>query len=162
MMEALGFYLIKSAVWITGFALVYILFLQNERFFILNRIYLLTGILASVILPFITVRYIVVLPDLQADITAGALSRGEVQGAYGNNLLPLLFFGLWLTGALFIIMRHLVQVIPVLKAASKAHQSSDYPVRVVRSPEFTTSFSLFSVVVVNPRSSFLPCPCYFR
>ena len=152
-MEALGFYLIKSAVWITGFALVYILFLQNERFFTLNRFYLLTGILASIILPFVTVRYVVALPDLQTDITAGALSRGDVQGGYGKHLLAIISFGLWIAGVMFIILRHLFQVIPVLKAAKRAHQPSDYPVRVVRSPEFTTSFSLFSVVVVNPSVS---------
>lgn len=153
MMEALGFYLIKSAAWITGFALVYILFLQNERFFALNRIFLLAGILASLILPFVTVRYIVVLPDLQTDITAGGLGNGEVQGAYSRNLLVLLFFGLWIAGVLFIVLRHLVQVIPVLRAAKKVRHPSDYPVRVVRSPEFTTSFSLFSIVVVNPSVS---------
>ncbi len=45
-MEALATYLIKSSFWLTGFALVYALFLRNERFFALNRIYLVPGILA--------------------------------------------------------------------------------------------------------------------
>ena len=38
-MEAFAFYLLKSVIWLTGFALVYILFLRNERFFMLNRIF---------------------------------------------------------------------------------------------------------------------------
>ncbi len=48
-MEALATYLIKSSVWLTGFALVYALFLRNERFFVLNRIYLVSGILFSIV-----------------------------------------------------------------------------------------------------------------
>jgi len=47
MMEAIGLYLVKSAVWTTGFGLVYLLFLRNERFFLMNRIYLVAGILAD-------------------------------------------------------------------------------------------------------------------
>ena len=61
-MEAFGLYLLKSVIWLTGFALVYILFLRNERFFFLNRIYLFSGILTSFFFPFISVHYTVVLP----------------------------------------------------------------------------------------------------
>ena len=61
-MEALALYLFKSVIWLTGFALVYILFLRNERFFELNRIFLISGILAAFILPFITISYKVILP----------------------------------------------------------------------------------------------------
>lgn len=69
MMEALGFYLLKSAIWITGFGLIYAVFLQNERFFRLNRIYLVAGILSSIILPFLTVRYVVAVPEIQTQYT---------------------------------------------------------------------------------------------
>ena len=153
MMEAMGYYLFKSAVWITGFALVYILFLQNERYFFLNRIYLVTGILVSVILPFITVRYAVELPDLQADVTVGAMNGAAVKTVSGPAIFSILIFGLWLAGVIIILVRHLFQVVPVFRAAKKSHETSDYPVRLVRSPDFTTPFSLFSIVVVNPSLS---------
>jgi uncharacterized membrane protein len=38
-METLGFYLLKSVIWLSGFALIYIVFLKDERFFTLNRFY---------------------------------------------------------------------------------------------------------------------------
>ncbi len=60
-MEPFALYLIKSVTWLTGFFLVYILFLRNERFFVLNRIFLISGILASLLLPFLTFRYTVLL-----------------------------------------------------------------------------------------------------
>jgi hypothetical protein len=46
-MEELATCLFKSVIWITGFGLIYLLFLQNERFFLLNRIFLVTGIICN-------------------------------------------------------------------------------------------------------------------
>ncbi|MDZ7635717.1 MAG: TonB family protein [Bacteroidales bacterium] len=153
MMEALGFYLLKSAVWITGFGLVYILFLQNERFFLLNRIYLVAGILASIIFPFLTVRYVVEIPALQTQVTAGALVRGVKQTGTGPDLSALLLYGIWLAGVIFIAARYVIQVAPVLRVAKRARPVSGYPVKLIRSSDFPTPFSLFSFVVVNPSLS---------
>src|SRR5665647_987447 len=61
-MESLGLYLLKSAVWLTGFALVFLIVLRNERYFLLNRIYLLSGIIASIVFPLYTWHYAVILP----------------------------------------------------------------------------------------------------
>ena len=36
-MEAFILYLVKSSVWLTGFALIYLMILRNERFFVWNR-----------------------------------------------------------------------------------------------------------------------------
>ena len=52
-MEDFALYLFKSSVWLTGFAAVYFLFLRNERFFVLNRIFLVAGILSSIAFPFL-------------------------------------------------------------------------------------------------------------
>ena len=149
-MEAIGLYLLRSAVWLAGFALVYSLFLRNERFFLLNRIYLVFGILASVILPLLTVRYVVEVPVMQADVTAGALT-GTVQDSKAwQHILVLVLSAVWLTGAIVILWRYAVQVYPVLRAAGRADVTSGYPVKVIRTSEFRGSFSLFSLVVVNP------------
>ena len=37
-MEAFASYLMKSAIWLTRFAIVYFLFLRNERYFMLKDI----------------------------------------------------------------------------------------------------------------------------
>jgi len=153
MMEAIGLYLVKSAVWTTGFGLVYLLFLRNERFFLLNRIYLLAGILASLILPLISVKYYVDLPAIQAGVTAGTLRAGIAGAGYGHGKIIFALYGLWLAGVLFMITRYIVQVVPVLKVARDARPEPGCPVRIIRSAEFPNSFSLFSFVVVNPSVS---------
>ena len=53
-MEAFALYLLKSVIWLTGFTIVYFLFLKNERFFRLKRYYLVAGILISFIFPLFT------------------------------------------------------------------------------------------------------------
>jgi TonB family protein len=152
-MEALGLYLFKSAVWTTGFVLVYLLFLRNERFFFYNRIYLLAGILTSFLLPLVTVHYVIEVPVLQAGTSGGVVSgAAKVTGA-GNGQWYAILFSTWLAGVIFIIVRNTVQVIRVLRAAGMHEEISPLSVRLVRSPEFTTPFSLFSLVVVNPSAS---------
>lgn len=143
----------RSAVWITGFALVYFLFLRNERFFVLNRIYLVMGILASVILPLVTVRYVVELPVLQAVATAGPVTVSLHDEGAWQQILTLFFIAVWLTGVAVIMSRYVAQVIPVLRAAGEAERTPGYPAKVIRSSEFPGSFSLFSLVVVNPSVS---------
>jgi TonB family protein len=152
-MEALGYYLFRSAVWISGFALVYILFLRNERFFLLNRIYLITGILASVILPMVTIRYFVEAPVIQAEAAAGALTMAMPDGYTWQHYIAIALYAVWLAGVVFILLRYVVQILPVLRAAGKADMTSGYPVKVLRSSEYPGSFSLFSFVIVNPSVS---------
>jgi TonB family protein len=149
-METAGFYLLRSAVWITGFALVYLLFLRNERFFVLNRIYLLTGILASVILPLVTVRYVVEVSAVEAGAEAGPVTAVLHGSGTWQNIMAVALFTVWLTGALAVLLRYAVQVMPVLRAAREADRQSGYPVKVIRSDYYPGSFSLFSLVVVNP------------
>jgi hypothetical protein len=61
-MEQVALYLLKSAAWLTAFTLVYLLFLQKERFFMLKRIYLLAGVVLSLLLPLVTLHYKIELP----------------------------------------------------------------------------------------------------
>jgi uncharacterized membrane protein len=56
-MEAFAVYLFRSVIWLTGFALVCLLFLRNERFFRLKRAYLISGIIVSLIFPVISIHY---------------------------------------------------------------------------------------------------------
>lgn len=149
-MEALGFYLLKSAVWITGFALVYLLFLRNERFFLLNRIYLIIGIIASLILPLFTVRYMVELTVAEEVVEAGPVTAAVSSGSSGKSIVVIALFVVWLAGVVGMLFRYLIQVLPVLRAAGDADLSSGYPVKVLRLPGFSGSFSLFSYVIVNP------------
>ncbi len=152
-MEPFVIYLFRSAVWIAVFTLVYWLFLRNERFFLLNRIYLVSGMIASFILPFVTVRYVVELPLLQPVVTAGDASAVVVDTVSAEPVTRSLPAMVWLAGVVLLLVRQGVQTAAVLRAARRAERVEGYPVRVLRSPDFTGSFSWFSMVVVNPSLS---------
>ena len=153
-MEAFAIYLLKSVSWLSGFALVYILFLRNERFFVLNRFYLISGILSSLLLPFISVRYTVVLPVVRNIQTDNTIVTGFQNVSYSNTPdIGLLFLALYLSGILFVTFMIIKQSKSVISAIKKAEIIKYYPVKLIRTSDYTTSFSFFSYVFVNPSIS---------
>jgi hypothetical protein len=93
-MEQFALYLLKSVIWLSGFALVFLLFLRNERFFLLNRLYLIAGILISFLFPFISVHYTVALPLISSQ--AGDAVVSGVQSISKSNM-PDIYQGFYLS-----------------------------------------------------------------
>jgi len=150
-METFALYLIKSVAWLTGFALVFILFLRNERFFVLNRIYLIAGILTSLFFPFISIHYTVVLPvvkSMQVESAVVSDIQNAETGIFSNFRLFLLV--LYVMGILFVLSQIIRQGRRVLSAINKSELITLHPVKLIRTPEYTTAFSFFSYVFVNP------------
>jgi TonB family protein len=150
-MEALALYLLKSVIWLAGFILVFILFLRNERFFFLNRIYLVTGILTSFFFPLISVHYIVVLPVIRNFQTESAVVS-EIQNA-GSSIIPdlkLMLLVLYLSGVLFVLTLIIKQGRSLLRTIKKSGIISLHPVKLIKTPDYTSTFSFFSYVFVNP------------
>ena len=149
-MEALATYLIKSSVWLTGFALVYALFLRNERFFVLNRIYLVSGILASLIFPLLTFRYTVLLPV----VPTVEISEPQVQGIIAvNEPFPtqnVLLLSLYIAGIIYLTYRIIRQTLPVFQIIRKSETQPFSSAKLIRTAEYPASFSFFSFVFVNP------------
>ncbi|MCE4563929.1 hypothetical protein INQ51_06365 [Maribellus sp. CM-23] len=151
-METFAFYLLKSALWLAGFTLVYLLFLQNERYFVLNRIFLVGGILAAGFLPFFTWYYTVELNTGSIESIAGIPQQGADEVVVTTNLFSVqkavLF--LYLTGVLFMVFRMLKSTIPVLRVIFKAKVCRYRNAKLIRNVEFPASFSLISFVFVHP------------
>jgi TonB family protein len=151
-METFALYLVKSVIWLTGFALVYILFLKNERFFELNRIFLLSGILAALIFPFITVSYKVILPAV-SDSQAENAVLNTVQNTPDSISIPdfrLLLFYLYLAGLLFVAFMIIKQGSSLLRVIRRTGVTPSDPVKVIKTSEYDSAFSFFSYVFVNP------------
>lgn len=153
-MEAFGLYLLKSVIWLIGFALVYFLFLRNERFFFLNRIFLLAGILISIVFPFISIHYIVNLP-LTSEFQTGTSSATVVQEAKAVSFLDLKYLlgVLYAAGVVFIASGLIKQSRAVIKTINKSIMKTGKPVKLIRTSDYSGSFSFFSWVFVNPSIS---------
>ena len=150
-METTGMYLLKSAVWLTGFALVFLVVLRNEQFFRLNRFYLLSGIIASIVFPFFTWHYAVMLPSLpQAEVLLGDLTPVAV--APETTAIPFYWY-FYLVGILFFVFRLVRQTWMVIQKLKKSGYVKNGPVKLVRTHEYAASFSFFSFVFVNPSTT---------
>ena len=150
-METFALYLFKSVVWLAGFTLVFILFLRNERFFVLNRFYLLAGILTSFILPLVSIHYTVVLPAVRNFQIENAVVS-EIKNP-GKSIIPdlkLILSVLYVLGVAFVLALIIKQGRSVLRAIKKSEIISFHPAKLIKTPEYTSAFSFFSYVFVNP------------
>ncbi|MDP2889881.1 MAG: carboxypeptidase-like regulatory domain-containing protein, partial [Bacteroidota bacterium] len=149
-MEALATYLIKSTVWLTGFALVYALFLRNERFFVLNRIYLISGILISIIFPFFTWHYTVLLPVVPTPEVFEPQIQGIAEASEPFPLQNVLLLSFYISGIIYLTFRILRQTLPVFRIIRKSETQHFSSAKLIRTAEYPASFSFFSFVFVNP------------
>jgi len=152
-MEAFALYLFKSVIWISGFTLVYFLFLRNERYFLLNRIFLVSGILVSIFFPLISVHYQVLLPA-QA-ISTFSPSAFAVQSDRENNLFDFRHLLLWfyMAGIVFFAFRLIWHISSLRKTINKANINTQGKAKLIKSSQFSASFSFFNYIFVNPSVS---------
>jgi len=151
-METIGLFLMKSAAWLTGFALVYLLVLRNERYFRLNRFYLLTGILASLIFPLFAFHYAVILPS-PLPIDSASVDDLIVGGVVANQPAVPFYYWIYLAGMVLFLSRLLFQTWKIVRKLKKAGHEQSGAIKLVRTAEFASSFSFFSYVFVNPSTS---------
>ncbi len=74
--------MIKMALYLAGFFLVYRVFLSSDTLYSRNRVYILFSLIASFILPLITVQ---VTSQLNLPLFGGVLSEIFVSGITGNT-----------------------------------------------------------------------------
>jgi TonB family protein len=158
-MEAFAIYLFKSACWLSGFALIYYVFLRNERFFPLIRFYLVAGVLISVLFPLISLHYPVDAPVTHpvSTVEPGSVTYdgGEVMQQPVAKLIDFRLFLLFVYGAgvLLFTARLILQATKLYRAINKANISKEGQVKLIRVSEFSDSFSFFNYVFINPSIS---------
>jgi len=150
-MEAFALYLLKSVTWLSGFALVFILFLRNERFFRLNRLFLISGILTSFFFPLISIHYTVVLPVVKSLQVENAVAGG-IQGSASAGLPDIKFILtlIYAAGVLFVLSLIIKQGISLIRVIKKSEVISLPSAKLIKSADYTSAFSFFSYVFVNP------------
>ena len=155
-MEPFAGYLLRSAVWLTGFSMIYFLFLRNERFFRIKRFYLVTGVVASLIFPLIAFHYKVempappaIIPDLgPLAIQASPVSQPFPERSLADYRNVLLF--LYITGIVFLAVRMIKHMKALSGIIRKSQISSRGKVRIVKTPGIPSSFSFFNYVFISP------------
>lgn len=148
-------YLLKSACWLTGFTIVYFVFLRNERFFLLKRIFLISGILISFLFPLISVHYQIVKPaplmgpfNMSQEIgpVQYNVQQDNVSGYFNlKNLLIIMY----IIGMIVLAFRMIKNIFRVLSSAKRNKKSKDDTAVIIRDTEYPSSFSFFNYVFIN-------------
>ena len=155
-MEAFALYLLKSVIWLTGFTLIYFVFLRNERYFRLKRYYLVAGILISFIFPLFTFHYQLEVEapgtNYQGIIPSDSGTMPGVQQLVQPKDFDVryLFLVVYLSGLLFLAFKTVSNTGKLLKTIKKTKIDYRNRVKLVRTPEFKSSFSFFNYVFINP------------
>jgi len=157
-MESIAFYLLRSAAWLAGFTVVYILFLRKERFFRLKRAYLVAGVVMSLLLPLVTIHYRVELPaPVVQESPAGTMAqtiRPQAAAEQHEQKSPLTLFLLVYTGGMVLFMfRTLLHLFSLYRAVGTGSVIRTGDTIMVKTEKYTSAFSFFNYVFINPSVS---------
>ena len=150
-MEWIASYLLKSCAWLTGFFVVYTLFLRNERYFTLKRIYLLTGLLASIFFPLFTFTYPVYLqPSSLPVLNETAIVDGQADTAVSVPVGHTIWIYIYFSGVFFFLLRTLLQARSVMKVIRNRGRDVTRNGRLIRASGYASSFSFFHYIFIHP------------
>jgi hypothetical protein len=151
MMESFALYMFKSALWLSGFALIYGLFLRNERFFILKRYYLLAGLLTSIIFPFISVNYTIEIPapSFHVPLEYAEIPVLEPVPVNQINYMHLLLL-VYCSGVIFLIFNMITQLSPIYRIIKKSDVERKASAKLIFTDKFASPFSFFNYIFLKP------------
>lgn len=151
-MEAFSVYLFKSAVSLTAFALIYMLFLKNERFFSLKRSYLISGIIVSLVIPLIIIRYEVFIPATQSSYMIEGTGVTVPGKARQSGQFDVKWFAgvIYMTGIAILLLRiiwHMIRLAYTIRTSEKLKAGN---ATIIKTGAFQSSFSFLNFIFINP------------
>lgn len=158
-MEQFAFYLLKSAIWLIGFGLVYLGFLRKERFFRLKRLYLVMGLLLSLALPLVTFHYRAEVPATEAAFASvTAIPAGSVVTETPppeNRQVGFTGIVTWLyiAGIVFFMLRSARHIWSYVREIRGSGVDKHGKALLVRTEKYISSFSFFNYIFINPSLS---------
>lgn len=146
-MEHFLLYVVKSSLCSSVFLLIYYVFLKKETFYQFNRHFLLAGLLASIFIPFIQFHYAVIIPFMPPSI-AEVKTVEQIESTPWITLVNVLI-GVYGSGLMFFVIRHLVGLWKVLGVVKAFKFESVDGCRVVRTAHYKASFSIFKYIFID-------------
>ena len=146
-------YLVDVAIAITVFYAAYFLLFSKEKMFVFNRIYLITSMLVSFIIPLITFTEHIVMPATTSIITTSTEAVSNIsatstaQASFGlsqHQLLGLLF----ILGVVFFLTTLIVGHIKVLIIIKKSSNQSLYGYDIKVTQKDIPPFTYFNKLII--------------
>lgn len=149
-MEAFGLYSLKASVLLLLFWGIYYVGLRQESFYRFNRFFLLTGMIAALLLPLLTIHYTVKVQPLllsfnitESDNISPTAGTGvPFYLAYLQQILPVIY----LTGCCLLLAARLTGLLHLFNRIRKSNYQQHKYYTLVESTEFSGTFSFFRFI----------------
>jgi len=139
-------YLLKVSCWIAVWWLIYHFFLRKETFYTFNRVYLMTGVAASFLIPLMKIHYPVEVFMMQTSTVAVAESAQAP--AHQVDIYSILFY-LYISCAVLLIIRQLFLLLKINAMIRSAGYTIADNYRLVNSRDTKISFSFYKYIFLN-------------
>lgn len=146
--------ILQSGFWLGVFLLLYKLLFQQFTFFQLNRIYLIVGILVSIVVPHITIENVI----YQSVDVEGFISKSGSSPTVAYHKVPMSLFDwqtvlalIYLTGVVVVSFRIVVQFYWLFQKYRSLHKEKQENAYISYTEEPITAFSFFNWIVLNNR-----------
>lgn len=146
-MELIILYIAKAGIYITMFLLIYLLFLQKTTFFKFNRIYLLSGVILSFILPCLIYKYNVYIP-LSTSSVSTVNSGTQAISASNIDMWDLLVI-LYLIGIIIMSCRSLYSILKFSQIINKKDIIQQNRYKIVDDQSVEIPFSVINYIFIN-------------
>jgi len=153
-MDNLILYLFEVSVSLALFYSIYWLFLKKETFFAVNRLFLISSILFSFIVPFINASFIKIsFPIASRQLIERTYVFGQTASTQTNTvgIFDILWL-IYLIGAGLFLLRFLYKLLKLLILIKKSSIHKINGVNVVFAEKDLAPFSFFNLVFVNKSS----------
>jgi len=160
MMTELGYYILKSTIVSGVFYLTYRLFFKKESFFVMNRFFLLSGLIFAYLFPFVqfpvsseTMEVIPVISSLQTTVNQFSFAD-ETMVTPTHPSTPVNNNTLWIIGIvglisllfLFRFLKHISNLIQTITSHEKI-KNTDYTLVLTNQKN---TFSFFRYIFISP------------
>jgi len=159
-------FMLESGISLAIFALVYLLFLRKETFFVLNRIYLLGSVCFSILLPFIHFRVFSEMPSIMLDeviITATGYQNllqtvfvysSTISGAIEKTIQSIgLIRFIYILGTAIFLFVFLYRILQITALILNNECELKNGIRIIKIDRDTTPFSFFNFVFIDKNNA---------
>jgi len=159
-------FMLESGISLAIFALVYLLFLRKETFFVLNRIYLLGSVCFSILLPFIHLQVYSGMPSIMLDevtVTAtGYQNLLQTVFVYSSTIsgeiekiiqsIGLIRF-IYISGTVIFLFVFLYRLLQITALIMNNESELKNGIRIIKIDRDTTPFSFFNFVFIDKNNA---------
>ncbi|WP_127024376.1 M56 family metallopeptidase [Flagellimonas beolgyonensis] len=150
-MEPILAYLFKSALILGGFLAVYHLFLKRDTFFTENRLFLVAGLLLSLVFPLIKFQNTIIVDQPMVVATRGNTATTVVAVASPNLFtLENILITIYVLVTLFFLVRFILQLSALKRLERDAKTWKEHPYLHVETAKRIAPFSFFNHIFYNP------------